>query len=62
VKMQAQHLERLGYTVTTITNSQKALEVIQQSPERFDLIITDMTMPKLTGDVNGRLKLSHFGS
>ena len=50
VKMQAQHLERLGYTVTTRTSSHEALEVLQQSPEEFDLIITDMTMPNLTGD------------
>ena len=50
VKMQARHLERLGYTVTTNTSSQEALEVFQQSPEGFDLIITDMAMPKLTGD------------
>ena len=49
-KMQAQHLERLGYTVTTRTSSHEALEVLQQSPEKFDLIITDMTMPNLTGD------------
>ncbi|GAB6147160.1 PAS domain-containing hybrid sensor histidine kinase/response regulator [Desulfocicer niacini] len=50
VKMQAQHLERLGYTVTARTSSHEALEILQQSPEKFDLIITDMTMPNLTGD------------
>ena len=43
-------LERLGYKVTCKTDSQEALEEFAAQPERFDLVITDMTMPKLTGD------------
>jgi PAS domain S-box-containing protein len=43
-------LERLGYKVTAITSSVKALDVFQNEPDRFDLIITDMTMPDMTGD------------
>ncbi len=43
-------LERLGYTVQVETDSIKAIETFKESPDSFDLIITDQTMPKLTGD------------
>ena len=43
-------LERLGYTVTPITDSEAALEEFKARPNAFDLVITDMTMPKITGD------------
>ncbi|MCK8603602.1 hybrid sensor histidine kinase/response regulator [Desulfoferrobacter suflitae] len=43
-------LESLGYHVTAQTNPQKALEMFRSNPDRFDLIITDMTMPGMTGD------------
>ncbi len=42
-------LTDLGYTVTTETKSPKALELFQEAPESFDLLITDQTMPELTG-------------
>jgi PAS domain S-box-containing protein len=42
-------LERLGYTVTPETNSMRALEIFRFRPGEFDLIISDYTMPKLTG-------------
>ena len=42
-------LERLGYKVTVETNSIEALKIIQDQPDRFDLIITDQTMPGMTG-------------
>jgi signal transduction histidine kinase len=42
-------LERLGYTVTATTSSNEALELFQTKPNEFDLVITDQTMPKLTG-------------
>ena len=45
-----QMLERLGYQVTSKTSSIEALEVFQAAPQTFDLIITDMTMPNMTGD------------
>ncbi len=45
-----QLLERLGYTVTVQSNSMSALSVFKKNPEQFDLIITDMTMPHMTGD------------
>jgi signal transduction histidine kinase/ActR/RegA family two-component response regulator len=47
-------LESLGYTVTSTLNSIDALNEFSQSPDNFDLVITDMTMPKMTG-----LQLSH---
>lgn len=42
-------LSRLGYKVTTETDSPKALEQFSKSPYSYDLIITDQTMPNLTG-------------
>jgi len=49
-RMGSQVLERLGYTVTTRTSSVEALELFQARPDDFDLVITDMTMPNMTGD------------
>ena len=43
-------LERLGYTVDCRTSSIEALELFAAMPKNFDLVITDMTMPNLTGD------------
>ncbi|MGB3210284.1 MAG: PAS domain S-box protein [Desulforhopalus sp.] len=42
-------LERLGYKVTVETNSIEALNTIKNQPNRFDLVITDHTMPGMTG-------------
>jgi PAS domain S-box-containing protein len=42
-------LESIGYTVVTKTSSIGALETFRAAPEAFDLVITDMTMPGLTG-------------
>jgi len=50
VKMCKQALERLGYTVTARTDSNEALALFKATPGAFDLVITDMTMPDLTGD------------
>ncbi len=43
-------LEKLGYSVTTMTDSQKAIAYFAGDPMAVDLIVTDQTMPKLTGD------------
>ena len=43
-------LERLGYEVVAMTGSIEALELFKAQPEKFDLVITDMTIPKMTGD------------
>ena len=42
-------LEKLGYKITTQTSSIEALEVFRNDPEKYDLVITDMTMPGMTG-------------
>ncbi len=49
VNMVRQFLERLGYSVTPCYSSPEALKAFQAAPDAFDLVITDMTMPDLTG-------------
>ncbi len=49
VRMEQQMLERLGYHVTVRTSSIEALEAFRAVPDNFDLVITDMTMPNMTG-------------
>jgi PAS domain S-box-containing protein len=44
-----QILERLGYEVEGKSNSLEALEVFRNEPDRFHLIISDVTMPQMTG-------------
>ena len=43
-------LEHLGYAVITENDSVDAIEKFRSDPDAFDLVITDMTMPKMTGD------------
>jgi len=45
-----QILEELGYEVVPEKSSVQALELFRAEPGRFDLVITDMTMPHMTGD------------
>ncbi|MBW2154465.1 MAG: response regulator, partial [Deltaproteobacteria bacterium] len=45
-----QMLDRLGYKVTARTSSIEALEAFRVKSEEFDLIITDQTMPNMTGE------------
>ena len=47
-------LERLGYRVISATDSREALARFQENPYAFDLVITDQTMPNLTGDMLAR--------
>ncbi|MBW2012180.1 MAG: response regulator [Deltaproteobacteria bacterium] len=42
-------IERLGYKVNSRTSSIEALEAFRANPRRFDLVITDFTMPNMTG-------------
>ena len=49
VEMETAILEQLGYDVTPETDSLRALEIFRSRPGEFDLIVTDYTMPKLTG-------------
>lgn len=50
LKMGKNQLERFGYRVITKTDPLKALEAFKGNPSWFDLVITDMTMPGMTGD------------
>jgi signal transduction histidine kinase/response regulator RpfG family c-di-GMP phosphodiesterase len=49
-KMGRRMLESLGYSVTALTKSLEALDLFKSKPNDFDLVITDMTMPNMTGD------------
>ena len=44
-------LEALGYDVEDFSAPLDALDRLQAAPQRFDLLITDMAMPKMTGDM-----------
>jgi len=48
--LRIQTLEALGYDVQTRTSSIEALELFKAQRDRFDLVITDMTMPNMTGE------------
>ncbi|MFO7749368.1 MAG: PAS domain S-box protein, partial [Desulfobacteraceae bacterium] len=48
--LEQQMLERLGYQVTACFGSSDALEIFRSDPDRFDLVLSDMTMPGMTGD------------
>jgi CheY-like chemotaxis protein len=44
-------LEKLGYEVVAKTSSDEALELFKAQPDKFDLVVTDMTMPVMTGEI-----------
>lgn len=48
--MAQEMLQRLGYASEVYTSSRAALVAFQAAPQHFDLVITDQTMPDLTGD------------
>ncbi|MCK5134073.1 MAG: response regulator [Candidatus Sabulitectum sp.] len=50
VEMTADILKRTGYRVTKRTSSVEALELFRAGPDEYDLVITDLTMPVMTGD------------
>jgi len=41
--------ESRGYRITATVSSVEAFRLFQENPDRFDLVITDMTMPEITG-------------
>ncbi|MFO7838693.1 MAG: cache domain-containing protein [Desulfosalsimonadaceae bacterium] len=49
-RLNMQRLQNLGYRVHMETDPEEALRAFAARPERFDLVITDMTMPRMTGD------------
>ena len=42
-------LVTMGYEVKGVTNSQEALEIFKKDPQAFDLVLSDLTMPRMTG-------------
>jgi len=50
LKIETEMLKTMGYTVTATNNPKDALETFAKQPEQFDLVISDMTMPAMTGD------------
>ncbi len=44
-------LKGLGYKVRGMNDSQKALEVFRETPHHFDIVLSDYTMPQMTGDL-----------
>jgi nitrogen-specific signal transduction histidine kinase/CheY-like chemotaxis protein len=54
VRLGQELLSQLGYTVEVQTSSPEALNAFRMNPERFDLVITDQTMPGLTGEALSR--------
>lgn len=50
VNMMSARLSKLGYEVTGFTSSVEALQSFSKNPDKFDLVITDMTMPLMSGD------------
>jgi DNA-binding NtrC family response regulator len=52
ISAEQEMLERyFGYKVTALTSSVKALEVFRARPNHFGLVITDMIMPQMTGEI-----------
>lgn len=49
VDMTDKILKKMGYKVVAKSNPIKALELFRENPDNFDLVITDMTMPQMTG-------------
>jgi CheY-like chemotaxis protein len=43
-------LEHLGYKVTALMDSEEALRLFSANPAQFDLVMTDQTMPFMTGE------------
>ena len=58
VKLESNMLRRLGYHVTSRVSSLEALAAFKAAPDAFDLVLTDMTMPNMTGDQLARALLS----
>ncbi len=50
IAIEKQLLSRLGYQVTGCIDSTEALEMFAADPDRFDMVITDIAMPKMSGD------------
>jgi len=54
VKSVRNMLEHLGYKVTALMDSEEAVRLFSERPSEFDLVMTDQTMPFMTGEILGR--------
>jgi CheY-like chemotaxis protein len=50
VRLAQEMLARFGYDMVMRTSSVEALEAFRANPARFDCVITDLTMPNMTGE------------
>ena len=50
IEMVSQVMEWPGYRVISHTSSIEALNEFKDDPDKFDLVLTDMLMPEMTGD------------
>jgi len=50
VKLTQKRLEILGYQATAVTSSKDCLDLFKSAPDVYDLVITDQTMPQMTGE------------
>jgi len=53
-----QVLTHLGYTVVTKTNPHQAVELFRSQPYQFDVVVTDQTMPSMSGEALARALLN----
>ena len=49
IEMAGMFLEQQGFRVTKKTDSREALEIFRSMPDEYDIVVTDQTMPKMTG-------------
>ena len=45
----SEQLRRLGYVVTSVNDPEEALELVAEDPDDFDLLLTDLQMPRMDG-------------
>jgi PAS domain S-box-containing protein len=48
-------LPKIGYEVVTCESATEALEIFNKEPDSFDVVVTDLIMPQMTGDVLARI-------
>jgi CheY-like chemotaxis protein len=45
----SEQLRRLGYRVTAVNDPEEALELLAEEPDEYDLVLTDLQMPRMDG-------------
>jgi CheY-like chemotaxis protein len=49
VELEKEMVELLGYSATAVSESAAALALFKEDPDKYDLVLTDQTMPHMTG-------------